>query len=67
MPLNTGDNSVNAIAAAIAHPSIEQMNHKSVSRQGKRLVTHVWNHLKKTVYDKSDHCFPVKMEFGWNF
>ena len=38
MPLNTGDNSVNAIAAAIAHPSIEQMNHKSVSRQGKRLV-----------------------------
>jgi hypothetical protein len=41
MPLNTGDNSVNAIAAAIANPSIEQMNHKSVSRQGKRLQTDV--------------------------
>ena len=38
MPLNPGDNSVNATAAAIAHTSIEQMNHKSVSRQGKRLV-----------------------------
>ena len=45
MPLNTGDNSVNAIAAAIAHPSIEQMNHKSVSRQ-KRLVHNMYNENK---------------------
>ena len=52
MPLNTGDNSVNAIAAAIAHPSIEQMNHKSVSRQGKRLVIYIYK--KKLLQLKLD-------------